>query len=122
MIDRGMTLEQVKAARPTLDYDDRYRSVDGAWTTDMFVEAAYRTHMRAGYLRKNGAPYSENMVMTEYFDRHAAPDGNQWLTVMAVIGDPRYLSQPFILTTSFKKEPDNAKWRPTPCETVPPAK
>ena len=43
MIQRGMTLEQVKAARPTLDYDARYGKQTGAWTTDMFIEAAYRT-------------------------------------------------------------------------------
>lgn len=43
MIKRGMTLEQVKAARPTLDYDARYGKQTGAWTTDMFIEAAYRT-------------------------------------------------------------------------------
>jgi cyclase len=41
MIKRGMTLEQVKAARPTVDYDPRYAT--RAWTADMFVEAAYRT-------------------------------------------------------------------------------
>ncbi len=41
MISRGMTLEQVKAARPTLDYDGVYGAIDGAWTTDMFVEAAF---------------------------------------------------------------------------------
>jgi cyclase len=42
MIERGMTLEQVKAARPTLDYDGRYGSDTGPWTTEMFVEAVYR--------------------------------------------------------------------------------
>ena len=42
MVKRGMTLEQVKAARPTLDYDGRYGSKTGAWTTDMFIEAVYR--------------------------------------------------------------------------------
>ena len=42
MITRGMTLDQVKAARPTYEYDGRYGSTSGAWTTDMFVEAAYR--------------------------------------------------------------------------------
>ena len=40
---KGMTLEQVKAARPTLDYDPRYGAATGAWTTDMFVEAVYRS-------------------------------------------------------------------------------
>jgi cyclase len=40
---KGMTLEQVKAARPTMDFDGRYGSTTGSWTTDMFVEAVYRT-------------------------------------------------------------------------------
>jgi glyoxylase-like metal-dependent hydrolase (beta-lactamase superfamily II) len=40
---KGMTLAQVKAARPTLDFDGRYGATTGAWTTDMFVEAVYRT-------------------------------------------------------------------------------
>jgi glyoxylase-like metal-dependent hydrolase (beta-lactamase superfamily II) len=43
MIDKGMTLEQVKAARPTADYEPRYGATSGPWTTDMFVEAVYRT-------------------------------------------------------------------------------
>jgi hypothetical protein len=38
---KGMTLAQVKAARPTLDFDGRYGSTTGPWTTDMFVEAVY---------------------------------------------------------------------------------
>ena len=40
---KGMTLEQVKGARPTLDYDSRYGASTGAWTTDLFVEAVYRS-------------------------------------------------------------------------------
>jgi glyoxylase-like metal-dependent hydrolase (beta-lactamase superfamily II) len=40
---KGMSLEQVKAARPTLDYDPRYGAATGAWTTDLFVEAVYRS-------------------------------------------------------------------------------
>jgi cyclase len=43
MIKRKMTLEQVRAARPTRDYDPRYGRTSGAWTTDMFVEAVYRS-------------------------------------------------------------------------------
>jgi len=43
MISKKMTLDQVKAARPTLDYDTRYGRSTGAWTTDMFVEAAYQS-------------------------------------------------------------------------------
>ena len=43
MIKKGMTLEQVKAARPTRDYDPVYGATSGFWTTDMFVEAAYKS-------------------------------------------------------------------------------
>jgi cyclase len=43
MIKRGMTLDQIKAARPTRDYDARYGKQTGVWTTDMFIEAAYRS-------------------------------------------------------------------------------
>ena len=40
---KGQTLAQVKAARPTLDFDGRYGATAGPWTTDMFVDAVYRT-------------------------------------------------------------------------------
>ena len=43
MMKRGMTLDQVMAARPTRDWDARYGRETGAWTTRMFVEAAYRS-------------------------------------------------------------------------------
>ena len=43
MIKRGMTLDRVKAARPTLEYDSRYGSDTSPWTTAMFIEAVYRT-------------------------------------------------------------------------------
>jgi hypothetical protein len=41
MIAKGSTLEQVKAARVTVDYDDRFGTTSGPWTTNMFVEAVY---------------------------------------------------------------------------------
>jgi glyoxylase-like metal-dependent hydrolase (beta-lactamase superfamily II) len=41
MIKKGMTLEQVEAARPTLDYDPLYGSASGPVTTKMFVENVY---------------------------------------------------------------------------------
>jgi cyclase len=40
---KGRTLEQVKAARPTLDYDGRFGATTGPWTTDMFINAVYQT-------------------------------------------------------------------------------
>jgi cyclase len=43
LIQKGMTLEQVKAAKPTRDYDPEYGTTTGFWTTDMFVEAVYKS-------------------------------------------------------------------------------
>ncbi len=48
MIGKGMTLEQITASRPTLDWEPRYGSTSGAWTTSMFVEAVYRSLAPAG--------------------------------------------------------------------------
>jgi len=42
LLKKGMTLEQVKAARPARDYETEY-SERGQWTKDMFVEAVYRS-------------------------------------------------------------------------------
>jgi hypothetical protein len=41
MINDGATVDQVKAARLTADFDARYGAVTGPWTTNMFVEAVY---------------------------------------------------------------------------------
>jgi len=42
MIRKGMTLDAIKGARPTLDFDPRYGAASGSWTTSMFVDAVYR--------------------------------------------------------------------------------
>jgi cyclase len=42
MVGRGLTLAQVQAAKPTLDFDARYGSDAGSWTTAMFIDAVYR--------------------------------------------------------------------------------
>ena len=41
-LDSGMSLEEMKASRPTLDYDGRYVETAGEWTTDRFLDAVYR--------------------------------------------------------------------------------
>jgi len=73
------------------------------------------TNMRTGFLRRNGVPYSENATMSEYFDRHAAY-GTEWFTVTTTVDDPQYLTQPFITSTHFKREPDGTKFAPVACE------
>jgi len=78
--------------------------------------------LRAGYLRRNGVPYSDQAVVTEYYDILRHTDGQDWLVVTTVVDDPRYLQQPFITTTHFKREKDGAKWAPTPCQVIPPTR
>ena len=73
------------------------------------------TNMRAGYLRKNGVPYSENAIVSEYFDAAPLPNQGPVLLVTVVVDDPQYLQQPFIVSSQFKKEVDGSKWDPTPC-------
>ena len=73
------------------------------------------THMRPGYLRKNGAPYSANALLSEYYDRYQGPNGDEWLVVTTIVEDPQYLSQSFTTSTNFKKLPDATGWNPTPC-------
>jgi hypothetical protein len=75
--------------------------------------------MRSGYLRKNGIPYSEDAVLTEYFSRVEA-FGNDYLTVLTIVNDPTYLSDEFVISSQFKREPDDSNWNPTSCQTAPP--
>jgi len=74
------------------------------------------THMKPGYLRKNGVPYSANAVLTEYFDR-VELDGASYLIVTTAVEDPQYLTDVFLTSEQFKMEPDGSKWSPSPCET-----
>lgn len=73
------------------------------------------THMLPGYVRKNGVPYSGDAVLTEFYDRIKAANGDDWLVVLSEVKDPRYFSMPFVTTTHFKKEPDATGWDPQPC-------
>ena len=74
--------------------------------------------LRAGYLRKNGVPYSENAVLTEYFDVVRERNGTPWMVITSVVDDPRYLQQPFMTSTQFKKQNDASGWDPTPCSST----
>ena len=68
------------------------------------------TQIRPGYLRKNGVPFSENAVVTEYYDLFGEPKGGDWFVVTTIVRDPQYLGEPWITTSHFKKEPDASKW------------
>jgi hypothetical protein len=73
------------------------------------------TRLLPGYLRKNGVPYSQNTVLTEYYDRISAPNSDEWLVVSTEVRDPQYLSSPFITSTHFKMQADAQGWMPEAC-------
>ena len=73
-------------------------------------------HIRPGYLRKNGVPFSANALLTEYFNVLGPEDnGDIWLVVTTIVQDPQYLNGRFFTSTHFKKLADGSSWHPTPC-------
>jgi hypothetical protein len=81
------------------------------------------THIRPGYLRKNGIPYSAQAVLTEYWDMSTEKllsgphKDEQWMVITTVVHDPQYLAEDWITSLHFKKEPDGSKWDPQPCSS-----
>ena len=73
------------------------------------------TNMRPGWLRRNGVPYSQNTTLTEHFTRFTHPDAGDWFIVTSVVNDPTYLTQPFITSSNFRREPNDSKWNPVSC-------
>jgi len=73
------------------------------------------SNLRSGYIRKNGIPYSEDARLTEHFDVVHSRDGRQLLMVTSILEDPKYLRQPFIVSSQFLKQADAKGWEPTPC-------
>jgi hypothetical protein len=74
------------------------------------------TQMRPGYLRKNGVPYSDRAVFTEYWDLQTETNGDQYLVDTNLVEDPVYLQTAWITALHFKKQPDGSKWDPSPCD------
>jgi hypothetical protein len=75
------------------------------------------TRLRPGYPRKNGVPYSANATLTEYFDKFER-NGESYLIVTAVVIDPEYLSDKFIVSSQYRLEKDGSKWNPSPCRPL----
>ena len=77
------------------------------------------THIRPGYLRRNGVPFSANAVLTEYFNVLGPDDqGDVWIVVTTIVQDPQYLTGRFLTSTHFKKLSDGSSWHPTPCRAL----
>jgi hypothetical protein len=73
------------------------------------------SNLTAGFLRWNGAPYSDKATMTEYWDILREPDGTQYLLVKTIVHDPTYLTQDFITSTHMRKQADASGWSPSTC-------
>jgi hypothetical protein len=94
------------------------RSVGAAGGTQRWGSLKVTTrNMSQGWLRRNGVPYSENTVVTEHFTRFTHPEAGDWFVVTTIVEDPTYLTQPFITSSNFRKEPNDAKFSPSPCRT-----
>ena len=70
------------------------------------------THLKMGWIRRNGVPRSDTAVLTEHFVRH-----DNVLTLITVISDPLYLSEPFVRTTNWSSDPHQLI-APYPCQAV----
>jgi hypothetical protein len=72
------------------------------------------THLRPGYLRNNGIPFSADAVVTEYYDVHE-DGGQKYLVITSIVEDPQYLYAPWVVSNQFRREADGSKWDPQPC-------
>ena len=117
---QGVSQAQWQMARPNVPLQlrpaDRTADAPPLRPTGGSLQVATK-NFRAGYLRKNGVPYSENAVMTEYWDLYKRPNGEEWLTITTQLEDPQYLRGVRLTAPIFKKEPNGTKWDPTPCSS-----
>ena len=75
----------------------------------------HTTNLTGGWLRRNGVPYSEDAIVTEYFARFAAPNGDDWLMVTTIVDDARFLTQRYITSSHFRREAEGGRWNPRAC-------
>src|SRR5262245_47674603 len=82
----------------------------GTWDGDMLTITT--THLKMGWIRRNGIPRSDTATVTEHLVRH-----DNYLTWIVVIDDPVYLTEPFVRTTNFVWDP-HQQIAPYPCQIV----
>jgi hypothetical protein len=82
----------------------------GKWEGDMLT--TYVTHLKEGYIRRNGLPRSDLATLTEHWIRHG-----DFLTIVTIVNDPVYLTEPFIRTTDYELDV-HQHIPPYPCENV----
>ncbi len=82
----------------------------GRWEGDMLTIRT--THLKEGYVRRNGLPRSDKAMLTEHWMRHG-----DVLTVATIVNDPVYLTEPFIRTTDYELDL-HQQVPPYPCQVV----
>jgi hypothetical protein len=73
----------------------------------------YTTHMKEGYLRRNGLPESDQATLIEHFMRHG-----DYLVHVSEVTDPVTLTEPFVRTQIFHRTPQEGQNWLYPCESV----
>jgi cyclase len=82
----------------------------GTWDGNQLT--VITTHLKEGYIRRNGVPRSDRATLLEHWIRHG-----DYMTLVSIITDPVYLSEPFIRTTNWELAPQQAI-DPYPCEVA----
>jgi hypothetical protein len=108
-IDRPVYLDG--RAHPTADAAHTWAGFSTAkWDGDVLTVTV--THLKEGYVRRNGLPRSDLATLTEHWVRHG-----DWLTVLEIVNDPVYLSEPFVRSTDYELDL-HQQIPPYPCEVV----
>jgi hypothetical protein len=79
----------------------------GEWVADMLKVTM--THLKEGYIRKNGLARSDKAIVTEYYVRH-----HQYLTLARIVDDPVYLEEPLIRSFNWVLD-ENVHLAPNYC-------
>jgi len=110
------TQTRLLAFRPTPAAAPSWQGQSAAsWNVPARTLKVITTNLKPGYVRRNGAPYSDKATITEYWELHSLPNKDEWLTVTTKVDDPTYFTRPYLTSSDFKKLPTAAGWNPTPC-------
>ena len=110
------TQTRLLAFRPTPAAAPSWQGQSAAsWNVPARTLKVITTNLKPGYVRRNGAPYSDKATITEYWELHSLPNKDEWLTVTTKVEDPTYFTRPYLTSSDFKKLPTAAGWNPTPC-------
>jgi len=82
----------------------------GKWDGDILNVTV--THLKEGYVRRNGLARSDKATVTEHWIRHG-----DWLTVVTYVDDPVYLAEPFVRSTDYELDL-HQQIPPYPCDVV----